>query len=114
MRELILNGFHKYIVYEDGRIYAPHIRRFLKPYDNGLGYLAVKLRKCNGKRKQFYVHRLVAMMFIPNTINLPDINHIDGDKSNNHVSNLEWITKSENSKHAFNNGFLKGFVEKYY
>lgn len=61
-----------------------------------------------------YVHRLVANLYLQNKYNLPDVNHIDGNKLNNNFSNLEWTTKSDNSKHAFDNGLLKGFVEKFY
>lgn len=63
------------------------------------GYYTVSLN-----RKSFYIHRLVAEKFIPNPENKPCINHIDGDKSNNHISNLEWVTYSENMQHASKNG----------
>ena len=53
------------------------------------------------------VHRLVAETWIDNPENIKTVNHKDGDKSNNAVSNLEWMTASENTKHAFRNGFVK-------
>jgi hypothetical protein len=68
------------------------------------GYFSVSLQK-DGKTKHVLVHRLVAEKFI--RIKRPDqiyVNHKDGNKSNNYVSNLEWVTASENTKHAWNNG----------
>ena len=62
------------------------------------GYCELSLHK-NGKEKRFKVHRLVAEAFIPNPNNLPEVNHIDGNKENNHILNLEWVTPSENQKH---------------
>ena len=54
-----------------------------------------------------YVHRIVAKTFIPNPENKTDVNHKDGNKKNNHVDNLEWVTKSENTRHAYSTGLLK-------
>lgn len=76
--------------------------RKLKPYNNGYGYLLVDLRK-EGKRYMRLVHRLVAETFLPNPNNLPQVNHIDGNKSNNDITNLEWCSCSENQYHAFRN-----------
>ena len=75
---------------------TPHI---LKTQDNGKGYKVVCLHRDGGYSFKT-VHRLVAVAFIPNQENRSDVNHIDGDKSNNVVWNLEWATKSENAIHA--------------
>lgn len=69
------------------------------------GYQNVELH-CNGKRSFPGVHRLVANAFIPNTFNKPQINHKDGNKLNNNVSNLEWATAKENMEHASRNDLL--------
>lgn len=81
--------------------------KLLKPYKSKKGYLIVDLR-INGKRKIMSVHRLVALAYIPNPQNKPQINHIDGNKENNNVYNLEWCTNTENQLHAFKNGLQKG------
>jgi len=70
------------------------------------GYPVVKLSK-NGKKCHFGVHRLVATAFIENPLELPQVNHKDGIKTNNHSSNLEWVTCSENAIHAFGLGLRK-------
>lgn len=63
------------------------------------GYQTVHLRK-DGASKRPSVHRLVAVAFIPNPDNLPEVNHIDGEKTNNSVDNLEWCTRSKNVRHS--------------
>lgn len=68
-------------------------------HDNGRGYRVLSLCR-NGVQDQRTVHRLVAEAFIDNPKNLPEVNHKDGNKSNNEVKNLEWVTKSENVRHA--------------
>ena len=70
------------------------------------GYKRVRLCE-NGKVINYFVHRLVADAFIDNPFNKPCINHKDGDRKNNHFSNLEYVTHSENTQHAKRNGMLK-------
>lgn len=81
--------------------------KILKPYKRKKGYLVCDLR-LKGERKIVAVHRFVALAFIPNIDNKPQINHKDGNKENNIVSNLEWCTNSENQIHAFKTGLQKG------
>ena len=76
----------------------------LRPSVDKYGYERVVLTK-DGIRKTYSVHKLVALAFIPNPENKTTINHIDGNKRNNNVSNLEWATEKENQKHKWKNGF---------
>lgn len=78
--------------------------RWLKQSIDRGGYAYVCLFK-NDKRKNCKVHRIVADAFLPNK--KPQVNHIDGNKLNNHVDNLEWATAKENKQHAFNTGLTK-------
>lgn len=80
--------------------------KILKPTEDDKGYLFVNLWK-NRKSKSMKIHRLVAQVFISNFENKPQVNHIDGCKTNNCISNLEWCTKSENEKHAYKTGLKK-------
>ena len=71
----------------------------MKPTSDG-SYLKVGLLDETGKHKNKHIHRLIATHFIPNPNNLPQVNHIDGNKLNNSIDNLEWVSASENSIHA--------------
>ena len=75
-------------------------KRKLSDYPNEAGYRKVNLYDLNGKCSKKYIHRLVAEAFIPNPENKPNVNHIDCDRANNHVENLEWCTQSENIKYC--------------
>jgi len=90
-----------YVVYEDGSIRG--VRGWTLKQSTNTAYRQVDLR---GHRVN--VHRIVAEAFLPNPLSLPCINHKDGDKWNNHVSNLEWCSYSENSIHAYAIGLRSG------
>ena len=70
------------------------------------GYLRVGLSK-NGKCLTRRIHRLVAQAFIPNPLNLPQVNHLDGRKNNNYVNNLEWVNSQTNNQHGYDIGLHK-------
>ena len=83
-----------YAITEQGEIWSYYLNDFKSQTDNK-GYKYVSLFK-NGKSKFIAVHRLVAQTFIPNPNNLPEVNHIDENKANNNVNNLEWCTQKYN------------------
>lgn len=89
-----------YKINNKGEIYSTKSNKKIKPIKQHTGYYHVSLCK-NGKIYQKRVHRLVAQTFIPNFLNKPDVNHIDMNKSNNCVENLEWVTKKENNQKMF-------------
>jgi hypothetical protein len=84
----------------------PTEEKILNYNKSNRGYLQVCLTK-DGKSKTYTVHRLVAKAFLPNLKNKKQVNHIDGNKENNSIDNLEWVTSSENNKHAFITGLNK-------
>jgi len=93
-------NYPNYLVYEDGRVFNKKRRKMLKPYLNlQNGYYQVDLCK-DGERKVCRVNRLVAKAYIPNPDNKPQVDHIDRVRTNNHVSNLRWVTESENQQNT--------------
>lgn len=100
-----ISGFEgRYAINRNGEVKNIKTNYILKPYTNTIGYFRVSFYGKNRKRYQFYIHRLIAIHFIPNSENKSEINHIDGNPSNNDINNLEWCTKSENALHAYKLG----------
>lgn len=96
----------KYKVDIHGNVYSYKDKnkpKKLTPILNAYGYLVVNLH-IKGKQKQFRVHRMVAMTFLKNPKHLSQVNHIDGDKTNNDITNLEWCTPKANTRHAIRTG----------
>jgi|LakMenE18May11ns_1017448.scaffolds.fasta_scaffold9913193_2 hypothetical protein len=97
----IMTGYPNYIITNDGKVYNSQRNKYLVSVKNASGYMFVNLSD-GQERKSFSIHRLVALLFIENNNNYLEVNHIDFDKANNNVDNLEWISRSDNMKHNFN------------
>ena len=112
-KKLEIDGVKKeYLLYDDGRLYDVQLQRFKNPIENHKGYLRYSIY-VYGKRKLFFVHRLVLSVFSPvENMEKLQVNHIDGNKKNNKLENLEWCTQSENQIHAFSHGLISRVGEK--
>lgn len=98
-----IKDYKNYYITKDGRVYSKKpsgLKELAQREING--YKVVKLSK-DGKTKNHKVHRLVAIAYIPNPENKPQVNHIDENKHNNKVNNLEWNTAKENNNHGTHN-----------
>ena len=95
-----------YFVSDDGCVFNRDMKELKRSQNPRTGYCQVFLRK-NKKLVSRYLHRLVAEAFVPNPRHLCEVNHIDGDKTNNASHNLEWTTRSNNIKHAYETGLRK-------
>ena len=100
-----------YEVSSNGRVRNVKTNRIMKTFTNSRGYEQVCLRK-NKEQTTKKVHRLVADSFYDGDHEGYDVNHIDGNKSNNHISNLEFCTRKENINHAFQTGLKKPSRQK--
>ena len=92
----IIKEYPLYSISTEGRIRKNSNRKTLTPSKTPKGYMSINLFTRDGRRKKELVHRLVALTFLDNDNNYPEVNHIDGVRDNNHLSNLEWVTRNEN------------------
>ncbi len=104
-------GNDNYLVSDCGRIWSVKNGKLCKPQKDCKGYLRVRLYKNNIEAVTLKVHRVVATYFLPNPDNKPEVNHINGIKSDNRRENLEWVTTKENITHAMRTG-LRVVTEK--
>ena len=109
MNKLIKNHRYElkynYYIYDDGRVYSEKTNKFLSTALDKDGYVKVSLISTDNKRHRYSVHRLVLENFHPvDGMENLQVNHIDGNKQNNNLSNLEWVTSSENNAHAYRIG----------
>jgi hypothetical protein len=101
-----LKGFKGYEINILGQVRNKKTNKIYKNNKDKNGYIRMTINY-NGKIKNFLVHRLIAIHFIPNPLKLPNINHKDGIKNNNSIENLEWCTQKQNIIHAFRNKLSK-------
>ena len=101
---LTLPGFNgRYRIYTTGKVWDKHLKVFLIARPNSTGYLRVRLY--DGKR--YFIHRLVALTYIPNPDNKPCVGHKDNNRTNNRVENLYWCTHKENTQQCIRDGRFK-------
>jgi hypothetical protein len=103
-----IKNFPKYEISNFGFVRNIKRNKFITPFITG-GYLRVTLYNNDIKQRKLFIHRLVAIEFIENKENKPQVNHKDGNKKNNLLKNLEWCTSKENICHAHINGLSKHY-----
>jgi len=117
-------GFEgRYGVTDDGRVwsypklYGANLSRrhdglWVSPFENHKGYIRACLTLTDGRQRSYFVHRLVALAYLPNPSGFPQVNHKNGKKNDNRASNLGWVTQSENIRHAYAAGLMPATEEK--
>lgn len=106
-------NYDNYMIDENGNVFNKTTNKYLKGSIGENGYKYYRLSQ-NNHKKMYYAHRLVAEHFLNNPNNFPVVNHIDGNKLNNNINNLEWVTYSENTKHWKDNSNVIRRQTEYY
>lgn len=105
------NTQHKLACSSNGTFIGKH-RRILTPRKHTGGYVWYSWRLDSGQYRNVYGHRGVALSWLDNPGNKSYVNHLDGDKTNNCIDNLEWVTPAENTRHAIDTGLVSNIPEK--
>ena len=109
-----IKDYENYSITEDGKVWSHFKNKFIKPHINNRGYLCIRLHN-KEKSLKTSIHRLVAIAYVKNIYNKSQVNHINGNKSDNRIENLEWVTHEENQLHAYKIGLKKpSYHEKFY
>ena len=113
-QQIQITNYENYLIDTEGNVFNTNTQKYLAGSIGEHGYRYYRLSKNNNK-KMVYAHRLVAEYFLDNPLNLPVVNHIDGNKLNNKVENLEWVSYSENAEkwHAISQDKPRAQYEKY-
>ena len=107
-----VKGYSNYLIYENGKVWSKIIKKFMKISIVDRNYGVVTLSN-NGKRKRFYIHRLIGIHFIPNPNNYFSIDHIDRNPLNNNINNLRWADrKIQNTNKSYKNNTGHVFISK--
>lgn len=94
-----------YMIDRDGTVYSKRTGKQKAPHTKKNGYVQINF-SIKGKQYTRLLHRMVAEYWLPNPRKLPEVNHLDGNKTNNDVCNLEWVSRSENIKHGVKSGLI--------
>lgn len=107
---LELDGYRGYYASPEGHILTTNctrgVAKIMSKSRHCKGYEVVNVKNSKGVRNATLVHRLIASVYCPNPLSKKQVNHIDGNKANNHYTNLEWVTNKENRAHAVVNGLI--------
>jgi len=96
--------FEGYRIFDGGRVIGKK-GKFIKSHKGTCGYFQLNTWR-DYNQKTYLIHRIVATLFVPNPLNLPEVNHEDGNKENNWSWNLKWVTRPQNIQHGFKNGLI--------